>query len=76
MDSVDISGKHEVDVDTNIWKVRIFLRSPLSFLSQFTGLILLFLFPRLSINLKLFKFILIGRKRLSFLIRKLNGFQD
>ena len=76
MDSVDISGKHEVDVDTNIWKVRIFLRSPLSFLSQFTGLILLFLFPRLSINLKLFKFILIGRKRLSFLIKKLNGFPD
>ena len=27
VDAVDMSGKHEVDLDTNIWKVRDFIDS-------------------------------------------------
>lgn len=36
VDAIDMSGKHEVDLDTNIWKVRQLLTSPENFVSLCT----------------------------------------
>ena len=47
VDAIDMSGKHEVDLDTNIWKVRKFLSFfPLRFF------FLLKIFEHLGITLR------------------------
>lgn len=58
VDAIDMSGKHEVDLDTNIWKVRCIVYfcfvSELSFFGLLigplcSGCLVLFMFPLLAL---------------------------